>query len=51
MWLWIIGILIILVAWGLWIYFPPGEAGSPEIFPTWIPIVVTIVEHSIPWRA
>ncbi|MFO0615504.1 MAG: type VI secretion system membrane subunit TssM [Polyangiaceae bacterium] len=47
MWLWIIGILIILVAWGLWIYFPPGEEGQPDMFPTWIPIVVTIVILSL----
>jgi type VI secretion system protein ImpL len=43
MWLWILGILIILLAWGAWIYFPPPEEGQPETFPTWIPIVITIV--------
>ncbi len=43
MWMWILGALIILLVWAVWFVFPPAEPGGPEVFPTWIPITVTVV--------
>jgi len=41
--LWILGIVIIVGVWVAWFWFPPGDEGQPDVFPMWIPIVVTIV--------
>ncbi len=43
MWMWILGALVILLVWAVWFIFPPAEPGGPEVFPTWIPITVTVV--------
>lgn len=44
MWLWILGILIILAVWALWFVFPPDpETGGGELIPTWLAITVTVV--------
>src|SRR5690242_12469072 len=42
MW-WILGIVLILLVWGLWLYFDIwlGQPGQPDTIPTWFPIVIT----------
>ncbi len=43
MWLWVLGILIILAVWALWFLFPPDEAGNGELIPLWLAITVSAV--------
>ena len=44
MWLWILSALFLALVWGTWfILRPTGPGPSAEVFPTWIPIVVTVV--------
>ena len=44
MWLWILSALFLALVWGTWfILRPSGPGPSAEVFPTWIPIVVTVV--------
>jgi len=43
MWLWILGILIIVAVWALWFLFPPDEAGAGELIPLWLAITITAV--------
>ncbi|MCC6527722.1 MAG: type VI secretion system membrane subunit TssM [Polyangiaceae bacterium] len=48
MWLWILGILLILLSWAAWFFLRAPEAAegqppSPDLIPMWVPIVVTAV--------
>ncbi len=41
--LWIIGILIVLAVWVIWLLFPPAEPGGSEFLPLWLAVTITVV--------
>ncbi len=41
--LWIIGTLLILAVWVIWLLFPPAEPGASEILPFWLAATITVV--------
>ena len=43
MWLWILSALFLGLVWTTWWFLAPTEPGSPEIFPTWVAIAITVV--------
>ena len=44
MWLWILSALLLVLVWAVWFWLrPTGEGPEIESFPTWIPIVTTVV--------
>jgi type VI secretion system protein ImpL len=44
MWLWILSAVFLLLVWGVWfILQPPEDVPGPEIFPTWLALVITVV--------
>ena len=43
MWLWILSALFLGLVWTAWWFLAPTEPGSPEIFPTWVAIAITVV--------
>jgi len=44
MWLWILSALFLALVWGVWfILRPTGPGPGAEVFPTWIPLVITAV--------
>jgi type VI secretion system protein ImpL len=43
MWLWILAVVFVSCVWGIWWFLNPDVPGSPEIFPMWVAITVTVV--------
>ncbi|MEZ4438018.1 MAG: type VI secretion system membrane subunit TssM [Polyangiaceae bacterium] len=43
MWLWILSALFLALVWTAWWFLAPTEPASPEIFPLWVAITITVV--------